>query len=167
MTQVACALFVLGAVALGAAVLPTASLLLPITSSGAVLATLWTVLLVRRAGARFLTLTLVLFVAICVIVALTGGLAYLVLAAAILALYGWDTALTARVIAPFAPADRHRLVRHQVLKVLSLGGGGFALAACALEWRVHLGFSTTLGLGLASLVVLGIGLRTLIGRRGK
>ncbi len=167
MTQVACALFVLGAAALSAAALPTASLLFPIASCNALLATLWIALLARGAGARFLTLTLVVFVAICAIVALVGGWPYPVLAAAILALYGWDTALTARAIAPFPAKDRRRLIRHQVLKALSLGGGGFALAACGLEWQVRLGFSATLGLGLASLLVLGIGFRTLIGRRSK
>ena len=167
MRQMACVLFVLGSVALSAATLSTASLVPPVTACAALLAALWIVLLVRRAGARSLTSTLVLFVALSVIVAVVGGLPYLVVGATILALFGWDTALTARAIDPFPSVDRRRLARRQLLKVLSLGGAGFALAACALEWRVRLRFSTTLGLGLASLVILGVGFRSLLGRRGE
>ena len=163
----ACLLFVAGALALVVGALLGKTTALPLAATAACLAGLCTLLILRRAGPGVLTFGLALFVGLSACETLLGGPPHLASAATVLALLGWDTTLTAVGIAPFPAADRRRLTRRHALKVLALGGGSVALTTGALESHIQLGFSAMLAAGLASLALLAVAFRSVLGPREK
>ena len=133
--------------------------LLPLGGCGIFLGVVCGVLVLFEAEVRGLSLLLLLITLLAVANALFGANPYLVVFAASSALIGWEFGLTAVQARPFSKRDVARFARKKLVALGAIGAASLVLTVVAFQARFRLSFGLALGLGLAALILLGLGFR--------